>query len=125
MNERILSLARRLDGRRQAYGLAGSAEAEVIMLQVVQSAAINIRAGRGAFSFKGSGLLKRGAGGLIDNPKGLSLLKDRGFVEESTTDAEAPSGTCVNVDGRALVLVPTDKLLEELEDYADALERAS
>jgi hypothetical protein len=118
--ERIVALAARLHDSFAPCGFAGNAEAETMIVQTMKACAFNLEYRGEAFSFKRQGAAARGGHGLVDNPRGLRILFERGWLtEEPRPDIAADADALLDADGDPLVLRPTDALLDALEARLD------
>lgn len=113
--EKILrALNDRMGSSGSLCGLFGIAESEVIIFQTLRASVANSERHGKAFSFLGKGTTDQSGRGLVDNPKGLQALKDRGWIEETSVELPCPSDVLVDEGGRPRILILTDGCLDAL-----------
>jgi len=115
-DQKILAMADRIEDNFTLCDFAGVSEAEVIVQQMLHSCRFHLKALGRAVTFKGRGLGRVTGGGLRDNPAGLRIVIDRGWARETSWDIETEED-CYRVDGCPVVLIPTEKLLADLEAF--------
>jgi len=114
-----IELLRRVaDAITTGFELCGSrwnkAEAEFIACQAISSCRLNYQNHGDAFSWQGTGTLKSGGNGLVNNNAGLQLLIEDGCIvlEPYNGELVAPADAVRDAAGLPMVIRITQRLLE-------------